>query len=139
MSCSSSSPSLSRRCRRQTLEDLAAAPSLVDADDPPVRLAVAPLDEAALLHPVDDPGRAGDRDVERLGELAHRQRALGLEDRQDVEVDEAERAAEPAAEHAHPLARVPGRQLVEQILDYPLARESGSRRGFGLASIFNDT
>ena len=70
----------------------------VDEDDPPVRRVVAALDEAALLHPVDDAGRAGDRDVERLGEPAHRQRALGLEDRQDVEVDEAERAAQPAPE-----------------------------------------
>ena len=60
----------------------------------------AALDEAALLHPVDDPGRARDRDVERLREPAHRQRPVRLEDRQDVEVDEAERALQPRAEHA---------------------------------------
>ena len=58
------------------------------------------LDEAALLHPADDPGRARDRHVERVGELRHRQRAVRLEDRQDVEMDQAERALEPRPEHA---------------------------------------
>ena len=67
----------------------------VDQHDPTVVALASPLDEPALVHPVDDPGRARDRHVERLGELAHRQRAVGLEHRQDVQVDEAERAAQP--------------------------------------------
>ena len=39
-------------------------------DDPAVLVVVLALDEAALLHPADDPGRARDGDVERVGELA---------------------------------------------------------------------
>ena len=87
-------PGAARRGRVKTARPASVG---VDEDDPAVVVVVAALDEAALLHPVDDPGRARDRHVERVGELAHRQRALVLEDRQHVEVDDAERALQPAA------------------------------------------
>ena len=64
----------------------------VNQHDPPVLGVVPSLDEASRLHPVDDAGHARDRDVEGLGEAAHRHRALGLEERQNVEVGHAHRA-----------------------------------------------
>ena len=68
---------------------------------------LAALDEAALLHPVDDAGRARDRDVERVGEPPHRQRAVGLE---DVRTWRWTRLSEPRSQvrnAPHALARLP--------------------------------
>ena len=86
-------------------------------DDPAVLVVVLALDEAALLHPADDPGRARDRHVERVGELRHRQRAARLEDGQDVEVDQAQRALQPRPEHLHPVLRAPRRHLADELGD----------------------
>ena len=97
-------------------EDGVAGIGRVDEDDPPIGGVVAALDEAALLHPVDDPGRARDRHVEGVGELRHRQRTLRLEDREDVQVDEAQRPAQPMLERPCALARAPRRQLVQEVL-----------------------
>ena len=62
----------------------------IDQDDAAVLVVVLALDQAALLHPADDPGRARDGDIERVGETRHRQGAAHLEDGQDVEVDQAQ-------------------------------------------------
>src|SRR4051794_38753181 len=97
----------------ESLEDLAAGARGVHGHDAAIRIAVAPLDEAALLHPVDDPGGAGDRYVELLGEAGHREWALQLEDRQDVDVDEAEGPDEEAPERRQAFLRIPGRHLIE--------------------------
>ena len=92
----------------------------MNRDDSTIRIVVLPLDQAALLHPGDDARRAGHGDVQLLGEPAHRQRSLDLEDRQDVDVDQAQRSTEEAPEGAHPFLGVPGRHLVEQILNEAL-------------------
>ena len=107
-----------------TFEDLLAGPAEMDDDDPAVGRVMAAGDEAAALHPADDAGHARDRDVEGLRELAHRARPGLLEDRDDVEVDEAQRAALPALEGVQPIARTPRRQLGEQLVG-----ELGSARG----------
>jgi hypothetical protein len=95
-------------------EDARAGVGGVDEDDPPIVGAVPAFDQSARVHPVDDPGHARDRDVELLRQLPHRQRAVRLEDGQDVEVDQTEAAALPPSERAHELARVPGEELVEE-------------------------
>lgn len=77
---------------------------------------VTSLDQPTPLHPLDDAGRARVRHVEAVGELAHRQRTLSLENRKHVEVDEAEGTAMPAAEHPYPVVRAPFGQLTEQIV-----------------------
>ena len=77
----------------------------------------ASLDEPAILHPVDDPGRAGDRHVEGVGELSHGQRPGRLEDGQDVEVDEAQRALDPAAEDPDALLGAPGDELLDHVVE----------------------
>ena len=94
----------------------------MDEDHPAIVRLVAPLDETALLHAIDDPGRAGDRDIQSLGQLAHGERAVGLEHSQHMQVDEAERAAQPVPERAGTLTRTPGGQFLEEIVDYPSAR-----------------
>ena len=81
----------------------------------------AALDEAALLHPVDDAGGARLGHVERLGEAAHRERAVDVEDGQDVEVDEAERAARPVAHVAHGGGGTVRGELVEEVAEDGLA------------------
>ena len=53
------------------------------------------LDEAALLHPVDEPGGVRERDVEQVGQPAHRHLAVVLEQVHDVELGHAD--AEPDA------------------------------------------
>jgi len=63
------------------------------------------------LHPIDDPRRACDGHVERLGEAAHGHRPLGVEEDQHVEVHEAERPEMPPPEHGDELARIPGAEL----------------------------
>ena len=55
-----------------------------------------PLDEAALLHPVDQAGRVADGHVQQVGEVAHRELAVMLEHPQNVEV----RHADPGLDHA---------------------------------------
>ena len=107
---------------RKVAEDRITRIGRVDEDHPAIVRLVAPLDEAALLHAVDDPGRARDRDIQSLGELAHGERAVGLEHGQHMEVDEAERPAQPVPERAGTLTRAPGGQFLEEIVDYPSAR-----------------
>ena len=71
--------------------------------DPPVVIGVAPLDDVALLHPADDAGGAGDGHVEHVGEAGHREGAVGLEGREDVEMDQTQRSLEPRPERIHPI------------------------------------
>jgi hypothetical protein len=94
----------------------------MDEDDPPILWLAPSLDQAALLHPIDDPGRARHRHIERLGQLAHRERAVGLEDRENVQVDETQRPTQPLAQRAGAFARVPRGQLLEEVVDGPPAR-----------------
>ena len=61
--------------------------------DPPVARDADALHESALLHAVDDPGRAGHRGVDDLRQAPHRHRLVVVEQRQDVEMGHAE--AEP--------------------------------------------
>ena len=75
---------------RDAVDQLPAGLGERDPDHPAVDRVAPPLHEAAPLHPVDDAGGAGLRDIEGLGDAAHRQRAVDLEDRQDVEMDEAQ-------------------------------------------------
>ncbi len=84
------------------------------ADDASVLVVAPALDEAALLHAVHDPGRARLGDVERLREGAHRQRAVDLEDREDVEVHEAERTRGPPAHVAQDAGGSVDGELVEE-------------------------
>jgi hypothetical protein len=94
----------------------------VDEDDAPVILLVAPLDQAALLHPIHDPGRARNRDIERLRETAHRQRSVRLENGENVQVNDAQRPAKPRPERPDAVSRLPGRQLVEKLIGHASAR-----------------
>jgi hypothetical protein len=64
-------------------------------DDPSVVRDPDPLDEAALLHPIDETGGIADGDIEQLGEAAHRELTVMLEDPQNVEV----RHADPGLDH----------------------------------------
>ncbi len=109
--------------RLHLAEDLAAGRRRADHHHPPIAAAVPALDEAAVFHAADDAGGAGDRDVERVGELAHRHLAVHLELGDDVEVDErqrTERAAMPALDGRDPLPRVPGGELAEQVVGQPV-------------------
>ena len=106
------------------VEHPAAAFGRVNHHDPPVVRIAAPHDELAVLHPVDDARRTGDRDVEAFRQPAHRQRSR-LEDREDVEMDEAERPAQPGTEHSLAFARRPDGEFVEQ----PFRRDAAIRYG----------
>ena len=96
VSSSSRMPRRSRRSAATPGEQRRPSVGERDADHAPVLVVAAALDEAALLHAVHDPGGARLRDVERLRQGAHRERAVRLEDGQDVEVDEAQRPRRPA-------------------------------------------
>ena len=100
---------------RHDAERLAAAGGEGDPDDPAVGVVAQPLHEAALLHPVHDPGRACLAHVHGVGEAAHRERPFGVEREQDLEVDEAERPTRPLPEVAHELARLGRGELVEEL------------------------
>src|SRR4051812_23173958 len=95
------------------------ATSLGDAheDDPAILEVVDPLDEPALLHAVDDSGRAGDGHVERLGEAAHLEGAVRVEEDQDVEMRKADRTLVPALERGDELSRMPRAELVDRLPD----------------------
>ncbi len=73
----------------------------------------------------DEPPRLGATreaiPTERDGEPAHRQWPVRLEDGQDVEVDETERATQPRAEHAHALGRGPAGHLADEPVGDSLA------------------
>jgi hypothetical protein len=88
----------------------------MDDHDPAVVGVLPPLDEAPLGHAIDDAGGARDGHVERVGESTHREGSIGLEDGQDVEVDEAQGSAQPEPERAGALLRAPRGQLVEQLV-----------------------
>jgi hypothetical protein len=74
-----------------------------DVDDAPVLVVAEPMDEAALLHPIDEPRRVRERHVQRVRDAAHRHRPVSLEHRHDVEVRHADAHAEKtlAAETLH--------------------------------------
>ena len=130
------SRSLASRPRRRTsMARKMPAPLAVgwtDHDTPVIVPASTALHEAAVLHAADDAGRARDRDAERVGEVAHRQGAAHLELRDDVQMDQgerAERSAVPALDGRDPFARVPGGQLVEQVGRHPVMGVRRRRRG----------
>src|SRR5207249_1692016 len=95
-------------------EDLLCALRGLHEDDAAILRIASPFDEAASLHPIDDPGDARNRDVQRVREMAHRHRPGRLEERQHVEMDQADGALVPALERGDELARVPGRELGER-------------------------
>ena len=71
--------------------------------------------------------------------LRHRERAARLEDGQDVEVDQAQRALQPRPEDLHPVLRAPRGHLADELGDDRLAvcgglgrRAGGRGAGFGL-------
>ena len=90
-------------------------------DNPPVFGPMPAFDQDASLHAVDNPRRARVRYVELLGQAAHGERALRLEDRQDVQMNETEGAAVPAPKLTHSVPRAPPGQLIEQLGDEPPA------------------
>jgi len=98
------------------LEDLTARRCQVNQDHPTVIRVTATFDHPTSRHPADDPGCAGDRDIERCREATHRHRAIDLDQRQDVEVDQTEGAAGPRTKHAHPLTRRPQGQLFQKVV-----------------------
>lgn len=104
------------------LEDSHAGLGAVDLHDASIDRARSALDQPTLLHPIDYPGRAGDRDVKGLGQPAHRLRTVGLQDRQDVKVDEAQGAAHPRPECTDPFGWAPRGHLLDDLVD-----ESGVR------------
>ena len=108
------------------VEEAAAGRGEPDEDDPAVVRDADPLDETALLHPVDEPGGVRQRDVEELGEAAHRELAGLFEAPHDVEMRHAdpllhEPTGRRAADQAHRAI-----QLVDDAGD---RRPAGSRRG----------
>ena len=112
-------------------EDVTACLGGMDQHDPTILVLVPSLDEAALLHPVDDPGHARHGDVERLGQVAHGVRAVRVEHGEHVQVNEAERAVVPAAKGADELARVPRQEFVpDGVGEPPPTRYGRVRRGF---------
>ena len=64
-----------------------------DEDHAPVVGDADALDEPALLHPVDDPGRVRHRGVQDVGQVAHGHRVVVAQQRQDVKMGHAD--AEP--------------------------------------------
>ncbi len=67
-----------------------------DEDDASVRGDAVALHEASLLHPIDDASGAGDRDIQHLGQVAHRHLAVAVEQVHDVELGHADALAEEA-------------------------------------------
>ncbi len=76
--------------RVDLLEHLLALRRDLDEDDTAVFWDARPLDEAALLDPVDEAGGIRQRHVEHLGEAAHRHLPVPLERVEDVELRHAE-------------------------------------------------
>ena len=72
------------------LEGLDATIGDPDEDDAAIVRHADPLDEASLLHPVDDAGRVAERHVEQLRQAAHRQVAVVLEQPHDVHMGHAD-------------------------------------------------
>src|SRR5439155_11862026 len=107
-------------------EHLPAGVGASHEHDPAVVGDPDPLDEAALLEPVDDARRVRERDVEHVGEAAHRHLAMALEHRHDVEVGEAR--VGPAHAIAAHAAQLPERcaQLGDDRLAQSLAVENTS-------------
>src|SRR6185295_8495102 len=97
------------------LEQLPTTLAGMDEDHAAVLAVAPPLNQASGFHPVDDAGDACDGDVELLGESAHGHRAGGLQERKDVEVDEADRALMPLLKRGDELPRVPHRELVDDL------------------------
>jgi hypothetical protein len=95
-------------------EDLGPGLGGVDANDPAIVGAVASLNQPALLHSIDDAGRARVGDVHCLGQSLHRERPFGLESSQDVQMDETEGMPVPGLEHTTAVSGGPARHLVEQ-------------------------
>ncbi len=60
-----------------------------DLHDAPIIRYPDPLDEAALLHPIDDAGGVAHGDVQEFGQVAHVQAAVVLEQPHDVHVGHA--------------------------------------------------
>ena len=109
--------------------DLVADPRTLfrgtDEDDTAVVRDTNTLDEAPLLHPVDETGGIAQRDVEELGKTTHRELTVMLEHPQDVEV----RHADPGFHHpSRPGAAEAADRLVELAHD-PVNQVRGAGRG----------
>jgi hypothetical protein len=86
-------------------QDLAAAVADPNEDDAPVLGMANALDEAVLLHPVDEAGGVRIGDAEELGDPAHGQLAVAIEHRHEVEMTHRHAVSnEPLAAHAAQLA-----------------------------------
>src|SRR5436190_138907 len=83
--------------RLDLLADAVAAGRGADEHDPPVLRDADTLDESALLHPVDEAGRVAERDIQEIGEPAHRDVPVMLEKPQNVEVGHADAGLDHAA------------------------------------------
>jgi len=68
-----------------------------DADDASVVRNADPLDQAALLHPIDDAGGVAVGDIEELGQPAHRKVSVVLEQPHDMHVGHAHSRLHEAA------------------------------------------
>ena len=83
----------------------------VALDDAPVVGAMAPLDEAVALDPLDEAGGPGRCQVEQLGDPPHRLRALAMEQDQEAQLAERQvtrrqrRSRRGRREHAHDISR----------------------------------
>ena len=115
-------------------EDVGARFAHVDDDQAAVIGVRQALDQAALLHAVDDAGRARHRNVERVRQMAHRLRTVRLEDGEHVQVHEAERTGQPGLERLPAIAGIPGRELFEDVV-----RERRRRASLRAERIFNGT
>ena len=67
-----------------------------DEHDPPVLRDPRPLDEPAFLDAIDQTGGIRQRDVEHVGEPAHRHLAFALEGEEDVELGHADAESKQA-------------------------------------------
>jgi len=98
-------------------QDLATAIADPDEDDTAIVRMPDPLDEAVLLHPIDQPGGVRIRHAEELGDTAHRKLAVAVQHRHHVEV--SHRYAMPdesLAAHAAQLAQR-GAKLGDDAID----------------------
>ncbi len=87
-------------------QDLATAVADPDQDHAAILRMSDALDEAVLLHPIDEPSRIRVRHAEKLGDPAHRQLAVAIEHRHQVEMAHRDAVPdEPLAAHAAQLAQ----------------------------------
>ncbi len=93
--------------------------------DPAVLGVADALDEAPLLHPVEEPGGVRGADAEPVGKAAHRQGAVFLQNPEDLEVAQADAAVVNTAGDGAP---PPARQGGDAFRDLAEGSLAGERR-----------